>query len=112
MYLRLLPQEIYSFLAEELKSLAATHGERLLHTPHNPISLGKPQITDPPALDVLVHGVELFSILPLSSVSGRPAGKQRQGGDSPGLHAVHPAGVGSQVHHSLNMSLHVVILLA
>lgn len=36
-------QEVYSFLAEELKSLAATHGERLLHTPHNPISLGKPQ---------------------------------------------------------------------
>lgn len=32
-------KEIYSFLAEELKSLAATHGERLLHTPHNPISL-------------------------------------------------------------------------
>lgn len=41
MYLRFWPQEIYSFLAEELKSLAAAHGERLLHTPHNPISLGK-----------------------------------------------------------------------
>ncbi|KAM4564900.1 O-phosphoseryl-tRNA(Sec) selenium transferase isoform 2-T5 [Fundulus diaphanus] len=32
-------KEIYSFLAEELKSLASAHGERLLHTPHNPISL-------------------------------------------------------------------------
>lgn len=112
MYLRLLPQEIYSFLAEELKSLAGTHGERLLHTPHNPISLGKARITNTPALDALMHGVELFSILPHSSVSGRPAGEQRQGGDSPGLHAVHPAGVGSQVHHTLDMSLHVVILLA
>lgn len=29
------------FLAEELRSLASTHGERLLLTPHNPISLGK-----------------------------------------------------------------------
>lgn len=112
MYLRLLPQEIYSFLAEELKSLAATHGERLLHTPHNPISLGKPRITSTPAFDALVHGVELFSILPHSSVPGRPAGEQRQGGDSPGLHAVHAAGVGSQVHRTVDMSLHVVILLA
>lgn len=75
MYLRLLPQEIYSFLAEELKSLAATQGERLLHTPHNPISLGKQQITDPPALEVLMHGVKLSSILPHSSVSGWPAGQ-------------------------------------
>uniref|UniRef100_A0A3P9MBA8 O-phosphoseryl-tRNA(Sec) selenium transferase n=1 Tax=Oryzias latipes TaxID=8090 RepID=A0A3P9MBA8_ORYLA len=32
-------KEIYSILAEELKSLASAHGERLLHTPHNPISL-------------------------------------------------------------------------
>ncbi|XP_068612000.1 O-phosphoseryl-tRNA(Sec) selenium transferase [Brachionichthys hirsutus] len=32
-------KEVYSFLAEELKTLAAAHGERLLHTPHNPISL-------------------------------------------------------------------------
>uniref|UniRef100_A0A3B5AA50 O-phosphoseryl-tRNA(Sec) selenium transferase n=1 Tax=Stegastes partitus TaxID=144197 RepID=A0A3B5AA50_9TELE len=32
-------KEIYSFLAQELKSLASAHGERLLHTPHNPISL-------------------------------------------------------------------------
>lgn len=32
-------KEIYSFLAEQLKSLASAHGERLLHTPHNPISL-------------------------------------------------------------------------
>ncbi|XP_024144205.1 O-phosphoseryl-tRNA(Sec) selenium transferase isoform X1 [Oryzias melastigma] len=32
-------KEIYSVLAEELKSLASAHGERLLHTPHNPISL-------------------------------------------------------------------------
>lgn len=41
-------QEIYSFLAQELKRLASAHGERLLHTPHNPISLGK--------LNVLVTG--------------------------------------------------------
>lgn len=34
-------QEIYSFLAQELKSLASAHNERLLHTPHNPISLGR-----------------------------------------------------------------------
>ncbi|XP_049591774.1 O-phosphoseryl-tRNA(Sec) selenium transferase [Syngnathus scovelli] len=32
-------KEIYAFLAEELKKLASAHGERLLHTPHNPISL-------------------------------------------------------------------------
>lgn len=40
-------KEIYSHLAQELKSLASAHGERLLHTPHNPISLGK--------LDVLIQ---------------------------------------------------------
>ncbi|MEQ2292217.1 hypothetical protein AMECASPLE_020821, partial [Ameca splendens] len=34
-------KEIYSFLVEELKNLASAHGERLLHTPHNPISLGE-----------------------------------------------------------------------
>ncbi|XP_066576887.1 O-phosphoseryl-tRNA(Sec) selenium transferase isoform X2 [Amia ocellicauda] len=40
-YRRLLKErkEMYTFLAEELKTLAAAHGERLLHTPHNPISL-------------------------------------------------------------------------
>lgn len=40
-YKRLLSErkEIFSFLAQELKSLASAHGERLLHTPHNPISL-------------------------------------------------------------------------
>ncbi|XP_028330695.1 O-phosphoseryl-tRNA(Sec) selenium transferase [Gouania willdenowi] len=32
-------KDIYSFLSQELKSLASSHGERLLHTPHNPISL-------------------------------------------------------------------------
>ncbi|XP_019711749.1 O-phosphoseryl-tRNA(Sec) selenium transferase [Hippocampus comes] len=32
-------KEIYVLLAEELKKLASAHGERLLHTPHNPISL-------------------------------------------------------------------------
>ncbi|XP_077598407.1 O-phosphoseryl-tRNA(Sec) selenium transferase isoform X2 [Stigmatopora nigra] len=31
-------KEIYAFLGEELKKLASAHGERLLHTPHNPIS--------------------------------------------------------------------------
>ncbi|MFT7806305.1 O-phosphoseryl-tRNA(Sec) selenium transferase [Arapaima gigas] len=32
-------KELYTHLAEELKQLAEAHGERLLHTPHNPISL-------------------------------------------------------------------------
>ncbi|XP_039677734.1 O-phosphoseryl-tRNA(Sec) selenium transferase isoform X2 [Perca fluviatilis] len=32
-------KEMYLFLAQELKSLASAHRERLLHTPHNPISL-------------------------------------------------------------------------
>nr|XP_015200776.1 PREDICTED: O-phosphoseryl-tRNA(Sec) selenium transferase isoform X1 [Lepisosteus oculatus]XP_015200777.1 PREDICTED: O-phosphoseryl-tRNA(Sec) selenium transferase isoform X1 [Lepisosteus oculatus]XP_015200778.1 PREDICTED: O-phosphoseryl-tRNA(Sec) selenium transferase isoform X1 [Lepisosteus oculatus]XP_015200779.1 PREDICTED: O-phosphoseryl-tRNA(Sec) selenium transferase isoform X1 [Lepisosteus oculatus]XP_015200780.1 PREDICTED: O-phosphoseryl-tRNA(Sec) selenium transferase isoform X1 [Lepisos len=32
-------QEMYTNLAEELKKLAETHGERLLETSHNPISL-------------------------------------------------------------------------
>uniref|UniRef100_A0A8C7TGW4 O-phosphoseryl-tRNA(Sec) selenium transferase n=1 Tax=Oncorhynchus mykiss TaxID=8022 RepID=A0A8C7TGW4_ONCMY len=32
-------KEMYTYLAQELKRLAAAHGERLLHTPHNPISL-------------------------------------------------------------------------
>lgn len=35
------PQELYGHLAQELKALAERHGERLLHTPHNPISLGE-----------------------------------------------------------------------
>lgn len=55
MCLRLWPQEIYSFLAEELKSLAAAHGERLLHTPHNPISLGKPEITQLPVTSEILN---------------------------------------------------------
>ncbi|KAG7273852.1 hypothetical protein CRUP_014545 [Coryphaenoides rupestris] len=40
-YKRLLAErkEMYSVLAEELRTLAAAHGERVLHTPHNPISL-------------------------------------------------------------------------
>ncbi|XP_067117514.1 O-phosphoseryl-tRNA(Sec) selenium transferase [Osmerus mordax] len=32
-------KEMYSVLAQELKRLAEAHGERLLQTPHNPISL-------------------------------------------------------------------------
>lgn len=32
-------KELYGHLAHELKALAEKHGERLLHTPHNPISL-------------------------------------------------------------------------
>lgn len=32
-------KEMYTVLSQELKSLASAHGERLLHTPHNPISL-------------------------------------------------------------------------
>uniref|UniRef100_A0A8C2Q725 O-phosphoseryl-tRNA(Sec) selenium transferase n=1 Tax=Cyprinus carpio TaxID=7962 RepID=A0A8C2Q725_CYPCA len=31
--------EMYGHLAQELSALAERHGERLLHTPHNPISL-------------------------------------------------------------------------
>lgn len=32
---------MYVLLAQELKTLASSHGERLLHTPHNPVSLGE-----------------------------------------------------------------------
>ncbi|XP_051755388.1 O-phosphoseryl-tRNA(Sec) selenium transferase [Ctenopharyngodon idella] len=32
-------KELYGHLAQELKALAERYGERLLHTPHNPISL-------------------------------------------------------------------------
>ncbi|XP_066537767.1 O-phosphoseryl-tRNA(Sec) selenium transferase [Hoplias malabaricus] len=32
-------KELYTHLVQELKALAERHGERLLHTPHNPISL-------------------------------------------------------------------------
>lgn len=32
---------MYSLLAQELQALASSHGERLLHTPHNPVSLGE-----------------------------------------------------------------------
>ncbi|KAL6490570.1 hypothetical protein MHYP_G00009150 [Metynnis hypsauchen] len=32
-------KELYTHLAQELKALAERHGERLLHTPRNPISL-------------------------------------------------------------------------
>ncbi|KAL0969904.1 hypothetical protein UPYG_G00234290 [Umbra pygmaea] len=32
-------KEMYTYLAQELKRLAEAHGERLLQTPHNPISL-------------------------------------------------------------------------
>lgn len=37
----LLLQDMYALLARELKTLASSHGERLLHTPHNPVSLGE-----------------------------------------------------------------------
>lgn len=33
-------QEMFSYLSSELKKLADNHNERLLDTPHNPISLG------------------------------------------------------------------------
>ncbi|XP_059379703.1 O-phosphoseryl-tRNA(Sec) selenium transferase-like isoform X1 [Carassius carassius] len=33
-------RELYGHLAQELSALAKRHGERLLHTPHKPISLG------------------------------------------------------------------------
>uniref|UniRef100_A0A3P8Z5V6 O-phosphoseryl-tRNA(Sec) selenium transferase n=1 Tax=Esox lucius TaxID=8010 RepID=A0A3P8Z5V6_ESOLU len=32
-------KEMYTYLAQELNRLAEAHGEKLLHTPHNPISL-------------------------------------------------------------------------
>ncbi|XP_059379710.1 O-phosphoseryl-tRNA(Sec) selenium transferase-like isoform X2 [Carassius carassius] len=34
-------RELYGHLAQELSALAKRHGERLLHTPHKPISLGE-----------------------------------------------------------------------
>ena len=33
-------QENYSYLREKLSQVCAKHGERVLDTPHNPISLG------------------------------------------------------------------------
>ena len=33
-------KELFTYLAEQLKRCAEKHGERLLHTPHNPISMG------------------------------------------------------------------------
>lgn len=36
----LLLQEVFSYLSIQLKKLSETYNERLLHTPHNPISLG------------------------------------------------------------------------
>lgn len=117
-------QEIYSFLAQELKSLASAHGERLLHTPHNPISLGKLSgqtmyfglflmgLNDENVISDLFNSTFLLLLIFMSSfclfvlrvasfscshVSGRSPGRERQGGDSPWLHVVHPAGVRSQV---------------
>ncbi|KAM7366182.1 hypothetical protein PAMP_015647 [Pampus punctatissimus] len=71
-------KEIYSFLAQELKSLASAHGERLLHTPHNPISLAM-------SLDGLQAGcdkavTQLGSMLFTRQVSGArvvPLGKEQ-----------------------------------
>ena len=34
-------KELFAYLSEELKKCAENHGERLLHTPHNPISMGR-----------------------------------------------------------------------
>lgn len=50
-------QEIYLFLAQELKSLASSHRERLLHTPHNPISLGKRNV---PATDQQLYRLHIL----------------------------------------------------
>ena len=36
----LLVQEVYDYLADGLSKLAVSHGQRLLDTKHNPISLG------------------------------------------------------------------------
>lgn len=35
-------KEIYKYLKEELAKVATKHGERLLDTKNNPISIGKP----------------------------------------------------------------------
>lgn len=59
-------QEIYSFLAQELKTLALVHGERLLHTPHNPISLGKITVA---ATDQFVYFIWVSGVTPLFSTS-------------------------------------------
>ncbi|XP_077400697.1 O-phosphoseryl-tRNA(Sec) selenium transferase isoform X3 [Vanacampus margaritifer] len=71
-------KEIYAFLAEELKKLASAHGERLLHTPHNPISLAM-------SLDGLQAGcdqapTQLGAMLFTRQVSGArvvPLGKEQ-----------------------------------
>lgn len=69
-YRRLLSQrkELFSLLAQELQVLASSHGERLLHTPHNPISLAM-------SLDTLQGGgasavTQLGSMLFTRQVSG------------------------------------------
>lgn len=35
-------KEIYGYLKQELSRCAEGHGERILQTPHNPISIGNP----------------------------------------------------------------------
>lgn len=78
MSLRFWPQEIYSFLAEELKSLAAAHGERLLHTPHNPISLGKAAITKPLAREILLAALTFCPSSPIAlSLDGLQASSDK-----------------------------------
>ncbi|XP_053716410.1 O-phosphoseryl-tRNA(Sec) selenium transferase isoform X1 [Synchiropus splendidus] len=71
-------KEMYSVLFDELKILASAHGERLLHTPHNPISLAM-------SLESLHEGCnsavgELGSMLFTRQVSGAravPLGKKQ-----------------------------------
>lgn len=48
-------QEIYMLLAQELSTLASAHGERLLHTPHNPISLGKLNLQATGAINLIIY---------------------------------------------------------
>uniref|UniRef100_A0A8C4I5G1 O-phosphoseryl-tRNA(Sec) selenium transferase n=1 Tax=Dicentrarchus labrax TaxID=13489 RepID=A0A8C4I5G1_DICLA len=59
-------KEIYSFLAQELKNLASAHGERLLHTPHNPISLGELHLlNDHHSSTLSLFFIHVFRVIPL-----------------------------------------------
>ncbi|KAM6909331.1 O-phosphoseryl-tRNA(Sec) selenium transferase isoform 2-T2 [Xenentodon cancila] len=71
-------KEMYSSLAQELKTLASVHGERLLHTPHNPISLAMSLDGLQAASDKAV--TQLGSMLFTRQVSGArviPLGKEQ-----------------------------------
>ena len=54
-------EEMMRYLAEQLGQLAARHGERLLQTPHNPISLAMTLSQIEPAADASQLGTMLFA---------------------------------------------------